>query len=307
MLQFAEQTEDALMKAEAMRKIAMNKDQTGNWEDALESYKESLSIVQSLDKLTQIGLVYNNIGYVYFERSDLDEAMKYFQKALKIGKQSGDNRLIGDVANNLGMIASLRGGFDEAIKYYEDCVVKFEESDDWHGLAQAYQNLGVAYFRKGMLEKADEHYRMSLEISEKRGIYRLITYTSLNRAEVYLAWPDLAKAKSFCDRAFEILSFLDDKWARAEGQKYYGMIYKCQHDFQSAKRAFRMSLEVSEECAHLPNMAEVHCEMGAMYKEEGELGEALAHFSKSREIFQDLRIAEEVQRIDGYIDEIRSE
>jgi len=306
-LSLTEQTEDDLTKAEAMRKIAMNKDQTGDWEAALEVYEKSLAIVQNLGELTQMGLVYNNIGYGYFERGDLDEAMKYFQKVLEIGKRSGDSRLIGDVINNLGMIASLRGGFDEAIKYYEDCVSKFQESDDWHGLAQAYQNLGIAYFRKGMLAEADDYYKRSLEISEKRGIYRLITYTSLNRAEMYLAWPDLSEAKSFCDRAFEILSFLDDKWARAEGYKYYGVIYKCQQDYLSAKEAFLTSLKVSKECDHLPNMAEVHCEIGAMSREEGMLDEALEHFGKSREIFGILKIAEEVQRLDEYIAEINSQ
>ena len=305
-LHLTEQTEDDLIKAKALRKIGNIKTQNNEWEAALEAYEKSLEIVRGLGDLTQMGNVYNDIGYGYFERSDLDEAMRYFQKVLDILEQSGDSSLIGDTINNLGMIASLRGSFDEAIQHYENCVAKFEEGDDWHGLAQVYQNLGIAYFRKGLLEKADEYYRKSLEISEKRGIYRLITYTSLNIAEMYLSWPDLARAKGFCDRAFEILGFLDDKWARAEGYKYYGKIYRLQRNFQAARAAFQTSLEASKECDHLPNMAEVHCEMGFMYKEAGELEEALAHFGKCKVIFEDLRIIEEVQKINGYISKIKS-
>jgi hypothetical protein len=43
-----------------------------------------------------------------------------------------------------------------------------------------------------------------------------------------------------------------------------------------------------------------------MYKDEKGFEEALEHFSTSKEIFEELKIVEEVQRINNYIAEIKS-
>jgi len=301
----AEEAEDDCMKAEALRKIAGNKDRMGDWEAALEAYEESLAIVLNLGDLTQMGLIYNNIGYGYFERGDLDEAMKYFQKALRIGEQSGDLRLISDASNGLGALASIRHDFDEAIRHYQVSLRGYKEVGESHFEAQTYLHLGVTHFKKNEVEIADRYYEDSLRISEKCGYSRLIAYTYLNRAEVYLWQSDLDRATNFNNKAFQILHTLDDKWGRAEGYKFYGMIYRRQRDFHSAEDAFRTSLEVSKECEYLPNMAEVYCEMGLMYKEEGRLQESLEHFGMSREIFEELDITEEAQKIERYITEIR--
>jgi class 3 adenylate cyclase/tetratricopeptide (TPR) repeat protein len=304
-LHAAEQAKDDRMKAEALRKIAGNKDRIGDWEAALNAYEESLAIVRNLGDPTQIGLVYNNIGYGYFERGELDEAMKYFQEALNIGEQYGDLRLISDASNGLGALASIRHDFDEAIRNYQVSLKSYRELGESHFEAQTYLNLGVTHFKKNEAEIADRYYEDSLRISEKCGYSRLIVYTYFNRAELHLWRLDLDRATDFCKRAFQTLHTLDDKWARAEGYKLYGMIYRRQRNFQSAKEAFHTSLEVSRECDYLPNMAEVYCEMGLTYKEEGTLPEALEHFGRSREIFEELDITEEVQKIEKYIAEIR--
>jgi tetratricopeptide (TPR) repeat protein len=175
-----------------------------------------------------------------------------------------------------------------------------------HFEAQTYLNLGVTHFKKNEVEIADGYYEDSLRISEKCGYSRLTVYAYFNRAEVYLWRSDLDKATDFCRKAFQILRTLDDKWARAEGYRLYGMIYRRQQNFQSAEEAFRTSLEVSAECDYLPNIAEVYCEMGLMCKEEGMLREASDHFGKSREIFEELDITEEVQKVEKYITEIGS-
>lgn len=301
------QTKDLRIKAQALRQIANNKTRMGNWEGAQEAYEGSLTIAQGLDDLPQMGLVYNGIGYGHLDRGDMDEAMDYFQKALKAGKQSGDLRLIGDASDGLGTIASIRHDFAEAIQYYQTSLRSYKEAHENHFEAQIYQNLGITHFRKNELETADEYYEESLKISEKCGYNSLIAYTYLNRAELYLEQANLDKATNSCIRAFRILRTLDDKWAVAEGYKLYGMIHKRRENFQSAREAFSTSLTVSEECGYLTNVAEVHREMGLMDKENGMLTEALAHFDKARELFEEFRITEEVQNIDGHIAGIKQE
>lgn len=303
-LRASEKTKDYRMKAEALRMIANYKVQINDWEAALDTYEKSLVIVRELGDLPQIGFVYNSIGYGYLERGDPDEAMKYFKEALRIGKQSGDLRLMGDANNSLGTItSSFHHDFDKAIRYYQDSLQSYREVGEVHFEAQAYQNLGITYFKKNDLEIADRYYEESLKISEKGGYNRLIAYTYLNRAELYLWQCNLDKAMDFCNRAFEILSTLDDKWACAEGYKYYGMIYRRQKNFYSAKEAFSMSLKFSNECEYKLNMAEVYFEMGLVHKEEMPQ-EALEYFRISREIFHELNIPEEAQKVGSYIDEM---
>jgi class 3 adenylate cyclase/tetratricopeptide (TPR) repeat protein len=306
MLYATEQTKDFHMRSEALRQIANVKALTGDWESALDAYEKSLSIVKDLGDLPRIGFVYNGIGYGYFERGNHDQAEKYFQEALRIGKQCDDKRLIGDASNGLGTVASIRYEFDQAIQNYLISLQSYKEIGDSHYEAQTCQNIGITHFKKNELEIADEYYEESLRISEKCGYNRLIAYTFLNRAEIYLFKSELDRSIDFCEKAFQILHTLDDKWALAEGYKIYGMIYMRKKDLQSAKEAFRSSLDVSMECSYITNIAEVNLEMGLICKEEGILQEALKHFDESRRIFEELNINEEVYKINGYISETKN-
>ena len=303
-LQVAEQREDHHLKAGALRQIANSKAQMVNWEGALEAFAGSLAIARKLDDLPQMGFVFTGIGYVCFERGEFDESMRHFHEALRIGRQSGDLRLVGDASNGIGIIASMRHDFDEAIQYYQTSLCSYVAANEDHYKAQTYLNLGIAYFKKGRAKVADRYYRESLKISEKCGYTVLMTHTYLNISELYIWKSDLDKAMEFCEKAFKILHKLDDKWACAEGYKLYGMIYRRQREIPMAEKSFRTSLELSKECNYLPNMAEVYREMGLMYKEENMLKETLKHFDKAKEAFEELRIEDEVQRIEEYISEI---
>ncbi|MFC1717186.1 tetratricopeptide repeat protein [Candidatus Poribacteria bacterium] len=306
-LEVAKQTRNLRVKGKALRQIANSKTLMGNWEDALEAYEGSLAIVRGLGDFSQMGFVYNGIGYGYLDRGDLDKAMEHFQEALMIGKQSGDLRLIGDASDGLGTIASIRHDFDEAIRNYQISLRSYEEAEESHYVAQTYQNLGITYFKGGEPEIADRYYAKSLNISEKCGYNSLIACTYLNRAELSLWQSDLDSATDFCVKAFQILHTLDDKGTIAEGYKLYGMIHRRQQDLQSAQEAFQTSLEVSRECDDSYNIAEVHREMGLVYEERGMPEEALVHLDKSREIFGELSIVDEVQKADRYIARIRQE
>ena len=298
---------DLRIKAVALRQIGNNKTRMGNWEDARAAYEGSLAIVKDLGDLAQMGLVYNGIGYGLLDRGDMDEARDYFQEALKMGEQSSDLRLIGDASDGLGTIASIRHDFSEAIRYYQTSLRNYEKAEESHYEAQVYQNLGITHFRKNELEIADKYCEESLKISEKCGYNSLMAATYVNRAELFLERSELDKAKDFCLKTFRILRTLDDKWAVAEGYKLYGMIHERRKNLRSAMKAFNTSLAISEECDYVTNIAEVHREIGLMHKKQGMFMAALESFGKAREVLRDLRITEEVQVIDRYIDETKQD
>lgn len=307
LLHVAEQREDRAMKANALRQIGNNKSQSGDWEAAQEAYMESLFIAQELDDLPKMGFAYTGLGYGYFDRGELDEAMKNFKRALEIGKRCGELLLIGDASDGLGTIASIRHDFDGAIKYYQVSLGSYKKAQESHYEAQIYHNLGITHFKKEELAIADKYYEETLGISEKCDYIRLTAYTYLNRVELFLRKSDLDRARDFCIKAFQMLRTLEDKWAIAEGYKFYGMIHRCQKNYKSAREAFETSLQVSAECEHMSNVAEVYCEMGLMCAKEGMQKEALDCLEKSRLGFKELDIIEELQKVEKFMDEIRQE
>ncbi|MBD3181177.1 tetratricopeptide repeat protein [Candidatus Poribacteria bacterium] len=311
LLDVSNRMKDHPTKAVALRKIANNKTQIGEWEKALDSYKESLDIVQNLGDLIQVGHVYNSIGYGYFERSDIETAMDYFQKALDIGHETGDPRLIGDSSNNLGMIVSWRNDFDQAIEYYQTALKYYKEvlksNRDVQDEAQVYLNLGITHFKKNEVDVADRYYAECLRISEKCGYIRLMAYAYLNRTEVYLHKFDLVRAWDFCNKAFDLLRSLNDKWSQAEGYKYRGMIYRRQRDFSAAEEALNTSLELSFECDYLRNIAEVYSELGLLYRDQKIPRKAIEYFRESKNIYKELELDNEVARIERLVRQIKTE
>jgi tetratricopeptide (TPR) repeat protein len=104
-----------MLQNEALRALGEISEAGQEYTRAVDLYKESLSIVQELHDITNISVLYFNVGRALQLAGDNENAANYFREALiqsqQLGKKSGVLRALA----GLGVVAAANGEADRAI------------------------------------------------------------------------------------------------------------------------------------------------------------------------------------------------
>jgi predicted O-linked N-acetylglucosamine transferase (SPINDLY family) len=134
--------------------IALQKHQSGEWDEAESLYKQVLEIqpecVGEPGKLYYVQ-AHNNLGNILWQQGKLEAALKSYQSALKIQPNYA-------LSHYKGNIFLQQGKLDAAVDYYEQAL---KLKPDY---AEAHNNLGNALKLQGKLDAAIESFRQTLRI-----------------------------------------------------------------------------------------------------------------------------------------------
>lgn len=138
------------------------------------------------------GLVYDNLGLVYYTMNDFEKSLLYYKKALDFYREKSDTTLIARKLNDVGSLYEILGKEDTAIAYYNECL---KISYDKLNVSAAYASLGDIYFRHGKYHAALEFENKSLHISKE-----IADLISVRETEKMIS--DIYFKMGRCDSAF---------------------------------------------------------------------------------------------------------
>lgn len=125
----------------------------GNIEIALEKFFNSISFFenaeQSIPTISNISIVYYNIGYSYHILKNFDKAEKYFYQSLNYARKSNAQSLEAYALKGLAENYSLQNNPKKAIELLKEAKTKSEKIGDlilnegiYEGLSENYLNIG---------------------------------------------------------------------------------------------------------------------------------------------------------------------
>ena len=137
----------------------------GDYEKAIELYKQSLSIAKEIRDRDSEGAAYTNLGNVYDSLGDYKNAIEFCQQSLSIAKEIGDKNLEQRTYNNLGIIFQKHHDFRQAEECYESSIKVFEEmrlllqeKDEWkinfRDRLKTYRLLWIVQLQQSKAEQA---------------------------------------------------------------------------------------------------------------------------------------------------------
>jgi len=194
---------------------------------------------------------YNCLGFILFNKGQVDEAIAKYQRTLEI------NPNYAIAHSNLGDALLHQGHVDDAITQCQKAL----EMDP--NLAAAHSNLGNAFLQKGQLDEAIAEFQKASEIEP----YDAEAHSNLGNALSYKG--QLDEAMTQCQKALEI----DPGLAAAHGN--LGNVFLQKGQVEEAMVQYRKALEIS------PNMAEVHDSLGIALFQKGEVDKAIAQFQEA--------------------------
>ena len=108
----------------------------------------------------------NNIGGGHESAGQLEQALEYYRQSLSIREEVGDRGGVATTLNNIGMIYSRTGQLEQALEYYGRALPILEEVGNRMGQAGIRQNIAMIYLEQRRLEEAARELRTIVELDE---------------------------------------------------------------------------------------------------------------------------------------------
>ncbi|MFD1116148.1 tetratricopeptide repeat protein, partial [Sphaerisporangium aureirubrum] len=112
---------------------------------------------------------YHQLGMIAQERGEYDQALEWYRKSLTIEEEIGNRAGMASSYHQLGMIAQERGEYDQALEWYRKSLTINEELGNRAGMAISFSQIGVLYTQIGRAAEAVVYNLRSLSIREQLG------------------------------------------------------------------------------------------------------------------------------------------
>ena len=260
----------------------------GDYDQALDWYRQALVIFEDLGDRGGIASSYHQLGRIAQFRGDYDQAVDWYRKSLAIEEERGNRARMAASYHQLGMIAEERGDYDQALDWYRQSLAIEEELGNREGIATSFQQLSVLTRKSGDYDKAVDWSRQALTIQEDLGD-RLGMATSFEELGV-LAFlrSDYDQALDWYRKSLAINEELGNRRGTAGGYHNLGNVAFRRGDPDVAQSWYRRALAIFEDLGDRAGIAACYHQLGILAQDWGHYDQAVDCFRRALAIFEDL-------------------
>ena len=223
------------------------------------------------------------IGQQYYEEGDYQKAAEYYQKAAddvfsRGGRYKPEN---GPLYYNLGIAYFKIGDYEQAVKYLGECADVDQRTSNTEELAWDYFAMGRVYREAGNNEDSVTYYQKGLKAIRKVG-----GKDSEDAAEFLIGLGDTYKAAEEYDKALDVLEQaleINEKYQSDPSWTYIRLarVYENKEDYTSAETYYN---KAAQESSNSYTQGVVRFNLGQMYQDNGEPGEAFTKYQEALEL-----------------------
>lgn len=233
-----------------------------DFQNALQSWEESLKYYQGLGNKTSSAQIMQFIGVIYKKWSEYNDAIDYYEKALDIYNELGEEVGMANIYGNLGNIYYYSGiDYDNALENYKKALVIFQKDESRRDEeANILISIGLVYNKKGLTEEALKNFQLSLSIANELNNEYRKAHALSNIGNIYLSNKDFGSALENFNEALTIFEGMESKTDIALTLMSIGELYHAWGKHSQAKDFFMQSIELCEEL-------ELKTELSDLYKQ----------------------------------------
>ncbi|MCG3174295.1 MAG: hypothetical protein GMKNLPBB_02524 [Myxococcota bacterium] len=142
----------------------------GDFEPALLSFNEAISIREALDEKHGVAASANSRGNVYYHLGRYDDARASYEAALAMVESLGDLPGVSACLNNIANMLDLLERYEDAAQYHRQALEIRRRIDDRQGRASSLINLGGSLVRLGQHEEAGRCLEEGAGLARRLGI-----------------------------------------------------------------------------------------------------------------------------------------
>lgn len=259
----------------------------GEYNYALDLYKQALEWALKTDNKIQIAYSYNNIGGIYTLTNSYPEAIESIEKAKKLFEETGKTEGIGYASVNLGNLYRHLKSFEESMFYFDEAekikialndtigltVVKqlkadilkeqgkskeaeillrelkteYQHNKDIKGQAIVTNELGKIEMERGNNSTALRLFLEAEKINKSIQNKQGLAYNYINLGLTYLNVNKFQTAFKKIQEGYQLGSALGDKRTLLMSQQAFVQLYEKQQNWKAAHKAQKDYLEIYSE------------------------------------------------------------
>ena len=204
--------------------------------NALRFHLEALKIAENQKLNTRLLDIYNAIGIIYFRQNNFAKAEEYYLKELNKCQELKDSLYLAAVYDNIAILDENQKKYDSAIEKHKLGITISENIKDTNGIISGNNNLGLTYKKMAMFEMALKHFEITYQLLIKmKPVDSLwLSYTALNRANVYTKLKKLSYAEPLLIQACTYLERLKDNMGTTDAYQNLFELYEAKGDFKKS-------------------------------------------------------------------------
>ncbi|HYD52633.1 MAG TPA: diguanylate cyclase, partial [Gemmatimonadaceae bacterium] len=300
-------TGDHTLVAALLRWIGVTYQLDADAEAAVDCFHAALATAEATSDEAGIGHAVNALATTHFHQGALDLAESLFRTARESARRSGDAKLSAMTSQNLGIIANIRGELEEALWHYEASLADYRALGLPKYVCMTLNNLGLLYTRMERWETAERALDEAVRLSQMLGDLTTRILLDVNRAAMWTARRDFARAREACDLAVELSRQTRDTRALGEAHKQYGIIARETGDLESAEQSFLRASRLADERQDLLLAAETAREMAELYHRMGRNRDTLHCLNRAHRLFTQLHARPALADVDRQMGRLESD
>ncbi|TXN35207.1 tetratricopeptide repeat protein [Flagellimonas hymeniacidonis] len=172
-------------------------EENGNYQNALDYYKQSLEANEKFDDKRVASIIYNNLGIVYLDLMELDSAIVYHNKALEFRKILGNERGVVQSLLNIGEVYQKKKDFYRGLTFFHKAKAISEASSRKPFMPNIVEKLGEVHLSLNALDSADIYFTMALIQKQEAGNFNSLSSTYRNLSKLFEKRRDYKKSLEY--------------------------------------------------------------------------------------------------------------
>jgi CHAT domain-containing protein len=211
-------------------------------QEAIKKYEEALGFYRAAGEQAAEATTLTNIGVVYNQLGERQKSLQFLNEALRLHKLVGDRR---EQARTLAYMGYASSGLVErqnALEYFNQALRLSQSIDDGTGEATALNDIAGIYGALGEKQKALEYLNLALARS-KAVHHRALEVSALSAiGAVYNQLGDTRRALEYFNEALAGYEALGNRYGEALTLTNIGFVYNTLGEWQKALEYFNLSL-----------------------------------------------------------------
>jgi predicted ATPase len=228
---------------------------TGSLGLALEHLETGLELFEAVQDQRGVAASRDDIGKLLWMRGEYEEALEELTKALNMRKALGDGRSIALSLNNIGLVWRDHGREEQAREALEAALKIRRELSDPLGIVESLNDLGLLALDQGEHQKALSLFNEGYAGARDIGDHNRIAVVLTNIGEAHQRMGQAAEAIRVLSQAEELCDDLGDKLHLAEAKRALAKAYLEQKELRKAREAIKVAVDLFGQVRSKPHLA----------------------------------------------------
>lgn len=275
----------------------------GQVKTSIKYYRQALKLYHDLGDTAGEGLTLGRLGITHRLLGQTEQAIEQLQQGLTLAQQADNAHAREMNLSNLGIAYRQLGQLETAVDYLRQALDIARTRQDKRGEAINLGNLGDAYRDLRQSEAAVQHYRQALALARETGDRRGEAINLGRLGDTLREQRQFPAAVDYLEQALAIARDTGDKRGEAINLGRLGDTLRDQGQLAAALEQHHEALEIARQMDDKRGEGYSLVDLAMDYQAMGQRDQALEHFRAGRAIFESLKAAHQVERINRLMGE----